>query len=283
MSRAPVILVTGATGRVGRHVVSGLLRAGAHVRALTRNPDAAGLPREAEVFRGDLADPPSLARALRGAERLYLFPHPQTAREVTAMAREAGVRRTVVLSGALADDEPDDHRGYRPVEEAARSSGMDWTLVRPGEFAANWLDHAEAVRTRREVRRPFAAAVTRPVHEADTAAVAVEALLGGGHAGAAYTFGGPEELTAVEQVAAIADAIGERIRFTELTPEQTRREWHDPEQGVTREVIDWLLDLYGSAASTSDRTGGAAAIRQVTGRPPRTFAQWARDHADAFR
>ncbi|MFI6296003.1 NAD(P)H-binding protein [Nonomuraea sp. NPDC050790] len=274
------VLVTGATGRVGRGVVAELLRAGARVRALTRRPDSAGLPAEVEVVGGDLENPESLTEAFDGVERMYLFPVADTARQVVAMAKRAGVKRVVVLSGALAEEEADDEEGgYRAVEVAVQKSGLEWTLVRPGEFAANWLDYAPDIRTRREVRRPFGAALTRPTHEDDIALVAARALLEEGHTGQTYVLAGPEELTVTEQVRLIGAAIGEEIRFVELTPEQARAEWYDPEQGVDHEVIDWLLDLYGDA----NRVPDTGAFQRLTGRPPTSFARWATDHAHDFR
>ncbi|QVQ52746.1 NAD(P)H-binding protein [Spiractinospora alimapuensis] len=275
------VLVTGATGQVGRGVVTELLRAGARVRALTRNPEGAKLPDGAKVVRGDLEDPASLAPALRGAKRLYLFPVPQTASTVVAMAEEAGVERVVVLSGALADQDDSDE-GYLPVERAVQASGMEWTVLRPGEFATNWLDYASEVRDRREVRRPFGKAVTRPTHEADIADAAVAALLTDGHTGQTYTFTGPDELTVAEQARTIGEAIGQPVTFVELTPEQTHEEWHDPDNGVDHDVIDWLLDLYGSSLN-GDGIPHTDHFERLVGRPGRPFAAWIHDHADDFR
>ena len=276
------VLVTGATGRVGRGVVSGLLRAGARVRALTRRPQDADLPEAVRVFEGDLEDPASLAPALEGADRLYLFPVPETARAVVALAERCGVERVAVLSGALADEDGEDE-GYRPVERAVRESALEWTLLRPGEFAANWLDHAPEVRERREVRRPFPTAVSRPTHEADIADAAVAALLVGGHAGQTYTFGGPDELTVAEQVRIIGEAVGEEVRFVELTPEQVHEEWYDPELGVDHEVIDWLLDLQGASVTGGGAVPDSADFERLVGRSRRSFTLWARDHAEDFR
>ncbi|PSK99088.1 uncharacterized protein YbjT (DUF2867 family) [Murinocardiopsis flavida] len=278
------ILVTGATGRVGRAVVTALLRAGRPVRALTRAPVTADLPEGVAVYQGDLEDPASLAAALEGADLLYLFPVPSTAREVVAMAERAGVRRAVVLSGALADEESaDDEDGYGAVERAVQASGLDWTIVRPGEFAGNWLDYAPDVRARREVRRPFGNAVSRPTHEADVADVVAASLLGEGHSGQVYTFGGPEALTVAEQVRRIGAAIGAEVRFVELTPEQARMEWYDLDQGVDHDVIDWLLDMYGASVDGPETVPPSDTVERVTGSPPRDFAQWAADHADDFR
>jgi uncharacterized protein YbjT (DUF2867 family) len=276
------ILVTGATGLVGRHLVAELRRRGHPVRALTRTPSAANLPAGVEIVGGDLTEPASLASSLRGVERLYLFPVGGTAREVVTAATRAGVRRVVVLSGALADhdDRPD---GYRAVERAVEESGLEWTHVRPGEFAANWLDWAPSIRERRVVRRPYGGAVTQPTHEADVAAVAATALVEDGHAGRTYTLAGPEVLTAVAQVDAIGAAIGATVRFEELDPAEARTEWIG--QGYPESFVDWIFALWAGSARDPVPTNEewAGVVSALTGRPARTFARWAADHAADFR
>ncbi|WP_068925970.1 NAD(P)H-binding protein [Planobispora rosea] len=275
------ILVTGATGVVGRGVVGELLRAGRRVRALTRRPAAAGLPGEVEVCEGDLERPESLRAALAGVERLYLFPVARTAAEVVALAAESGVRRIVDLSGAGADDETFED-GYRVVERAVEASGLDWTHVRPGEFAANWLDWAPSIRAERTVRRPHGGAVTQPTHEADVAAVAAAALLGDGHEGRTYTFAGPEALTVVEQVEAIGRAIGERVRFEEQDPVAAREQWI--RDGYPAEVVDWLFGMWAASARDPAPVDEewACVVPRLTGRPARTFSEWAAENAAAF-
>ncbi|MFI5910062.1 NAD(P)H-binding protein [Dactylosporangium sp. NPDC051541] len=274
------ILVTGATGLVGRHVVASLASAGHQVRALTRNPAAAAFPDGVEVVGGDLTDPDSVP--LRAVDRLYLFPVGRAARAVSAAAARAGVRRIVVLSGALADtdDSPD---GYRAVERAVEDSGLEWTHVRPGEFAANWLDWAPSIREHRAVRRPYGAAVTQPTHEADIAAVAVAALTEDGHAGHVYTLAGPEALTIAAQTAAIGRAIGATVRFDDLEPATARAEWIG--NGYPEPFVDWMFAMWaGSArdpAPVDDAWAGV--VPRLTGRPARTFARWATDHAADFR
>ncbi|MEV4091352.1 NAD(P)H-binding protein [Streptosporangium saharense] len=276
------ILVTGATGVVGRQVVTELLRAGRAVRALTRRPASAALPGEVEMYEGDLERPESLREALTGAERLYLFPVPRTAAEVVALAVESGVRRIVDLSGAGADDAAFGD-GYRVVERAVETSGLDWTHVRPGEFAGNWLDWAPSIRADRIVRRPYGGAVTRPTHEADVAAVAVAALLGEGHAGRTHTFAGPQALTVAEQAETIGRALGERVRFEEQDPVTAREQWI--RDGYPADVVDWLFGMWARSAHDPAPVDEdwAALVPRLTGRPARTFAEWATDHAAAFR
>ncbi|MCX5115797.1 NAD(P)H-binding protein [Micromonospora sp. NBC_00362] len=276
------ILVTGATGMVGRHVVAELVKTGHRVRALTRTPSASSLPDGVEVVGGDLTDPPSLEPSLNGVERMYLFPVGRTARDVVAAAKRASVRRIVVLSGALADTD-DSEDGYLAVERAVEDSGLEWTHVRPGELAANWLDWAPTIKEGRVVRRPYGAAVTQPTHEADIAAVAARVLVEDGHTGRTYTFAGPEALTTVSQVDAIGTAIGATVRFDELDPAHARAEWIS--NGYPEAFVDWIFAMWAESARAPAPTNQewADIVPRLTGRPARTFAQWATDHATDFR
>ncbi|NGO15314.1 NAD(P)H-binding protein [Streptomyces sp. HC44] len=280
-------LVTGATGNVGRNVVDELVRAGEEVRALTRHPEAAHLPAQAKVFRGDLARPETLADALDGADRMYLFPVPETAREVVALAREAGVRRVVVLSsGSVEAGLSDDFN--LPVERAAEESGLEWTHLRPGEFMMNALYlWGPPVRAERVVRWPVADLAGVPIHEADIAAVAAVALLEDGHAGRAYPMTGPEKITPREQIRAIAAAIGQDIRFEVVTRERAREfvNWQDP---ATAGIAEFVLEfdpedgLGYSAEEWAQALQPLDTVEQVTGHPARTFADWAHDHVRDF-
>ncbi|WP_329252950.1 NAD(P)H-binding protein [Actinoallomurus sp. NBC_01490] len=282
------ILVTGATGNVGRIVVEQLVEAGERVRVITRRPETAGFPAGVEAGYGDLADPATLAGPLTDVERLYLFPHPETAGEVVDRAKRAGVRRIVVLSsGAVTAGLDTDF--HLPVERAVEDSGLEWTHVRAGEFMLNrlWL-WGESIRAEDVVRDPYPDQGGIPVHERDIADVAVRALLHDGHAGAAYTLLGPEWITRREQVAAIAAAVGRDVRFERVGREEAR-EIYRKMGGFAAANADFLLGFrdYGGreiepeAAPPSGASGWSSmpTAEAVTGRPARTFAQWARDHA----
>jgi len=268
------ILVTGATGTVGKHVTEQLVRRGASVRALTRNPGRARtiLPEGAEIVAGDLMRPESLREAVKGVEAMFLIvssDEPQadlnTDPRVVAMAAEAGVKRVVVLVGF--------EEG--PVEEAVRGSGMEWTLVKPVEFMANVLaDWGPSIRGEGVVRELNGEARSARVHEGDIAAVAVEALLGDGHHGKSYVLTGPEVLTRREAVRAVAAGIGKDIRFIELTEEEARQRWR--EQGYDEESIDFFVQM----AFQTPEAGRTVlpTVEQVLGRPARTLAEWAAEH-----
>lgn len=286
------ILVTGATGVIGRAVVAQLIEAGVTVRALTRDPAHARLPRKAEVARGDLTDPATLATAFRGADRMFLLALPQTAHQVVAQARESGMRRIVVLSaGAVTFGM--DTEFHRPVERAVEESGLEWTHVRPGEFAYNKVAlWGPSIRAERAVRYPHPDRLQIcPVHEQDVAAVATRALLDDDHVGKAYTFTGPGRITLRDQARAIASAIGESIAFEEVTAEQALRAARD-HGGRTRAAAEVMLGftaLYSRPDAPAPPTSVIASadalptITQIIGQPASTFQQWADDHVADFR
>jgi uncharacterized protein YbjT (DUF2867 family) len=274
-----MIVVTGATGNVGGSVLRQLLEAGEKVRALTRDPGGARLPAGVEVVGGDLADPSTLAGAFDDADRLFLFPVPATATLVTELAAAAGVRRVVVLSSSAVTQPGDNMISvmHRTVEQAVRRSGLDPTFVRPGGFATNTLSWAPSVRAEGVVRAPYPGAAMNPIHEADIAAVATAALLEDGHVGAAYELTGPASITQAEQVRAIAAATGREVRFEELTPERAHAAMT---QVMPAEIADLVLGYLARSVDTVAEV--LPTVEQVTGRPARTYAEWAVDHTEDF-
>jgi uncharacterized protein YbjT (DUF2867 family) len=281
------ILVTGATGTVGSSLVAQLVAAGHEVRALTRDPRspaAAKLPGHVEVVRGDLGKPETLVPALEGVERLHLvavdgYGVLTTALEILDLARRAGVRRITHLGHndeSKADDDPVE-ADHRAVQHAIEASGLEWTHLFPGEFMANTWEWAPSIKAEGVVRAPFADWISAMIHEADVAAIAMAALLEGGHAGKTYAPTGPEPVRRVDAVRMIGAAIGREIEFIELTPEQAREHWREM---YPEEVIDWFLEMGEYVGITPPV---APDVEAVTGRPGRTFAQWAADHADDFR
>lgn len=281
------VLVTGATGHVGRHVVRRLAEAGHDVRAMTRNP-AAVFPAGVEVVRGDLLAPDSVP--VDGVDRLYLFPEPRTAPEVLARAKTAGVTRIVTLSsGAVTGGFDTDFQ--LPVEQAVEASGLEYTHVRPGDFASNtarlW---APMVRADRVVRYAQPDAPSLAIHDDDIAAVAVAALTEDGHTGRWYDLTGPELLTRRDQVAAIGAALGEEVRFEEVTA-AAAREILERQGGWAAENAGFLLgfDEYSAGGTSTDDVDWSTVlvplptVEEVLGRPARTYAEWARDNVAAFR
>lgn len=270
------ILVTGATGRAGRHVVEHLLVAGADVRALTRRPERAALPAGVEVVAGDLADPATLDGAFAGVTAMYLltiggddYATLTTGPDIAELAWKAGVRRTTLMWNGQDG----------PVERAVEASELEWTRIQPADFMSNCLSWAGQIRAGDMVREPFAASRIAVVHEADVGAVAAATLLEDGHAGETYSLTGPQALTVPERVATIAEAIGRPVGFVELTEEQARERWRADGHG--EELIDLLAAWQGDPPPSAYTVTGS--VERITGRPPRTFASWAAEHAGSFR
>ncbi|MFI8199748.1 NmrA family NAD(P)-binding protein [Streptomyces sp. NPDC085942] len=279
-----MILVTGATGAVGREVAARLAAAGP-VRILARRPERLGAAGDGvEVVEGAYADRAALDRALRGVASLFLVTNSPTEPDderVAAAAAAAGVRHLVKLS-MLAVEEPGAAdfitRRQRENERAIRESGVPWTFVRPRTFMSNTLSWAPGIRSRGVVRALHGDAPVACVDPRDVAAVAVAALTGTGHEGKAYAVSGPEAITAREQTAQLSRALGRPLRFEELGVDAARSALLAK---YPRPVAEAFLE-----SAERQRAGAKAAVvptvQELTGRPARPYRLWAADHADAF-
>ncbi|MFI2641883.1 NAD(P)H-binding protein [Streptomyces sp. NPDC018610] len=288
MTRTPMppVLVTGATGRIGRGVVDELLGAGVPVRALTRRAEAAAtLPAGVEVVTGDLTVPASLDGALRGAGAVFLlWTVPPTTAAAVVERLAAHTRRVVLLSSPHRTPHPFFRQPnpmaalHAEIERLIAATGVESTIIRPGMFASNspaWW--GPAVRAGDVVRWPYGAAETAPVDDRDVAAVAARTLYQDGHAGGDYVLTGPESLSQAAQVEIIGNVLGRPIRFEELSPDEFRAE---TEGKAPRAVVDMLLSAWGA---TSGRPAYlTSAVSDVLGVPPRSFSQWVADHVGAF-
>jgi len=275
---------------VGRLVVDELLRAGVPVRALTRRPEHADLPAGAEVVAGDLTIPASLDAALQGVGAVFLVWTAASATALEVIARfaahdSAEPRRVVYLSSPHQTphpffQQPNALRGlHAQIERLLGEAGLDVAILRPGMFASNALHWwAPQIRRGDVVRWPYGAVETAPIDERDIAAAAARVLLDDRYANADYVLTGPESLSQAAQVRAIGDAIGRRLRFEELSPDEFRRETAGAWPAA---VVEMLLGAWQAALGHPAFV--TAAIQEVVGSPARTFHQWAADHAAAFR
>ena len=278
------ILVTGATGAVGRQVVSQLVAAGARVRAMTRNPDAASLPPEVEVVRGDLTVPESLTGCLDDVDTAFLvWTAPASAAPAAVSTIANGARRLVFLTSPHRTPHPFFQQPnplatmFAEIEQLIEASGLRWTFLRPGMFAANSLSWwAPQILAGDVVRWPYADAPTAPIHERDIAAVAVRALVDAGHENADYVLTGPESLTQREQLATIGDVVGRPLRMEEISPEDARLELGFPPPAMNMLLNAWAAAI-GQPAFVTDT------VAEITGHRARTFRDWVIDHAEGFR
>lgn len=275
------VLVTGATGTVGRQVVAGLLAEGARVRALVRHPRTAALPSEVDVVVGDLQRPDTVGAAAAGAEAAFLlwpgFSAAGAAEVVAQLARH--VSRVVHLSAArLQRGEDGVIAGvWADVESLVEASGVGAKFVRAGGFAANTLEWAGQIRWGDTVALPHPDAARSLVHERDIADVAVRALVDPTLAGRAFAVTGPEVLTQREQARVIGAAVGRELAVVEQSPDAAREQYADRMGAEYAEaaLAHWATLVDAPERATDD-------VERVTGRPARTFAQWARDHAADF-
>lgn len=268
------ILVTGSTGNVGRHIVNHLLQAGQRVRVLLRDREAVkNLPSEVEAVYGNLTQPETLISAFKGVTGLHLMTMAsgellKTGSEIIELASIAGVKRVTLLWSG--------EKG--PVEPIVEASDLEWTQLQPVEFMSNALLWSESIRAEGVVREPFPNNLNAMIHEADIGAVAATVLIEDGHAGKTYTLTGPEALTIPDKVHIISNAIGKDIRFVELTKEQARERLI--KSGVSDDMADHVIGWYENPPKigyTVDPT-----VEEITGRPARTFAQWASEHIADF-
>ncbi|MGC0416841.1 NAD(P)H-binding protein [Embleya sp. AB8] len=274
MSEQRTILVTGATGTVGRQVVAQLLEAGTPVRALTRDPDAAELPAGVEVVRGDLCDRPA-PEVTDGIAGVFLvWPFAMVDGLSTFLDSAARYARRIVYLSSVAVR---DHE--RQAEGLIARSGPEWTVLRPNVFAANTLHWAEQIRADAVVRGLYGASAAPVVDEKDIAAVAVRALTGEGHAGKVHEPTGPTLLTQAEQARIIGEVTGRPVHWEEDTAQAARQRMLG--LGWPAEAVDDVLRA--QARTVTDPLPPTSTVEEVTGRPARTFREWVADHADAFR
>jgi uncharacterized protein YbjT (DUF2867 family) len=265
------VLVTGATGNIGRMVVTELHRLGADdVRALTVDPGRAALPAGISVFRGFLGRPRSVAPALEGVDVMYLAPHMPTVTEVCRLAARAGVRRIVDLAGP---------RGgiWQPIEDAVEASGIPWTHLEPGEFMTNAALWAAQIRAGDIIRDAYPDAVNAPIAPQDVAAVAAHVMMNPGHEGKAYPLTGPTALSRRQMIGLLGEALGRPLTYVELP--------HDQALPVFAEVqgaaASWYLDGLAHQAAHPGTTLHPSS--EITGRPATTYLSWARTHTDLFQ
>jgi uncharacterized protein YbjT (DUF2867 family) len=274
------IVVTGATGNVGRPLVTELAAAGADVRAVTRTPDTAAFPAGVEVVD-------SAVDALQGASAVFLNSRALGAQlaDVVAVAARSGVGKLVALSALNADDDfarqPSRFRGDRnkEVEQFAVDSGLAWVSLRPGVFASNFLGMwAPQIRAGDAVDGPCASASTAPIVDNDIAAVAARALLTDELDGRKIPLTGPQSFTNSELVSLIGTVLGRSLTYREAPPEVVRQQFI--RIGLGAEFADAYIALL---AETADKPALVThEVEKIVGRRAVTFAQWVAEHRDLF-
>lgn len=281
-----MILLTGATGNIGRELVDELDAQGVEFRILIRDPArAAGLAPRAERVVADLARPETLPPVFAGVDRLFLLTPgigaEHTAHAVAA-AQDAGVRHIVHLSSfnVLGDPMPAMGRWHHHREQTIRAAGIPATFLRPGGFMTNAYDWLPTISEGDYVLDPMGPGRYAPIDPADIAAVAALALTQEGHQGAEYVLTGHELLTIAEQVDILAAATGRdlRVRPVETPAEAVRARFP---HGAPPALADALVE--GFTLMRADTAGFRTdTVQRLLGRAPKTFADWCARHAHAF-
>ncbi|MFE2165611.1 SDR family oxidoreductase [Streptomyces sp. NPDC059447] len=281
-----MIVVTGATGNIGRTLVPLLAKAGEDVVAVSRRPEFEGLPAGVRHAQADMGNSASMRPVLEGADALFLLlggelnGHGESPNALVDAALDAGVKRIVLVSSQINSTRPEalSHARLREFEAAVRASGAGFTILRPGGFASNAFAWADSVRTKRTVFAPFGDVVLPVIDPADIAAVAAAALHEDGHAGHTYELTGPEALSPRRQTAAISRALGEEVAFVELSREEARGHMA---RFMPEAVIDGTLDILGVPLPAEQTI--SPDVENVLGRPAGSFDEWVARNLPAFR
>jgi uncharacterized protein YbjT (DUF2867 family) len=278
-----MILVFGATGNVGGAVVRELAAAGTPVRAVVRDPQAAGanLPPGVEAVAGDLGDVDTLRPALAGADGAFLLSGYAGTDALVAEMPAAGVRRVALLSSSSAptgDMANAVARYHLLSEQAVRESGLGWTFLRPNSFMTNTLQWLPLLRDGDLVRAPFADVAVSTVDPDDVGAVAARALVSGELDGRSLRLSGPEALRPADRARLLGEVLGRDLRFEAVPDDVARKEMGE---SMPAEYVDAFFSFF--VDGTVDETTVHPTVREVLGREAHPFADWAAANAERFR
>lgn len=284
-----MLLVTGATGNVGKAVLSELAGRPVTVRAFSRDPaklevQAANI----QVVRGDLSDADSVRQALEGVEAVFLASSfsPQMSELHTRLltaAKAAGVRRVVQLSGIGANTEICCARALRwlgQLEKLAHGSGLQVTHLRPTFFMQNLLQFGASVAKQSMIAGPFREGQWTWVDARDVGAVGAAVLLDSSHAGRTYTVTGSESLSYVQIAEKLGRILGKPIRYVDITANETRGRLQAA--GMSPVMIEATLELWDACASNLINVAPNDVVQKITGRPARSFEQFVIDYRQRF-
>ncbi len=276
-----MILVTGATGNAGGGVVNGLLELGAEVRAAMRPGPEESLPDGVEAAAVDLNDPDSVLAAARGTSAAFLLSGYEGIDGSLPHLADAGVDRVVLLSSSAAPSGDLDNavaRYHLLSERAVRDSGLSWTFLQPNSFMSNALRWVPQLENGDVVHGPFGDVPISTIHPDDLGAVAARALATADHEGETYRLSGPEALRPAEQAAILAKYAGRDLSFEGQSDEVARAEM---EGQMPKEYVDAFFQFFREGLI--DETTVHPTVQRITGSEPRSFEQWAEEHAESFR
>jgi uncharacterized protein YbjT (DUF2867 family) len=275
-----VILVTGATGNVGRGLVAALAARGESVRAVVRDPARVEVPAAAELVQGDLEFPESLTSALDGARAVFLLGGWSDMPELLRRIERARIEQVVLLTSRCVEGgQPDNPvtRMWLDSEAAVRDAGVAWSFLRPSGYQSNALRWLPQLRQGDVVRAPWPEVSIATIDPADIAAVAATVLTEPGHESATYALSGPESLRPAEQIEILAATLARPLRYEPLSDEQARAEMA---LDTPAPFIEAVFRFFSEGEF--DDSPVLDTVQRITGHAPRRFEQWARAHAAAF-
>jgi uncharacterized protein YbjT (DUF2867 family) len=280
---SPTVLVTAASGKTGRHVVTNLRERGVRVRAGSRTPGAAA-DESVTPVRFDLNDLSSFDGAIDGIDAIYLVAVADTGDAAPLVAplldrlESAGVR-VVLLSAMGAEQAPD--YGLGRIERMLAERDLDWTVLAPNWFAQNFDQSFFLPMIRNgALRVPAGQGPVSFIDTRDIAAAAAATLVEDGHAGQRYALTGPDALTFDGVARVISEVSGRPVDYIDVTPDEMREVLRSV--GMDDGYVGVMLGLFeairaGYAATVTD------AVEQLTGRAATSFGEYAKDHASAWR
>jgi uncharacterized protein YbjT (DUF2867 family) len=283
-----MILITGATGTVGSEVVKRLSARGVQVRVVTRDPQKAEAQRlpHVHVVQGDFEDVDSMRRACAGVDRAFLLTNSTERTEqqqiaFTRVAQQSSVRHIVKLSQLHADVSAPERflRYHAAVEAAIHASGLTFTFLRPNLYMQGLLNFRQSIQEQSVFFAAAGDARISAVDVRDLADVAVAALTTAQHDNQSYALTGPDALTFAEMAHQLSRAVGRTITFVDVPPESMRAALAD--LGFPAWQADGLLEEF-AMYRRGETAGVEPGVHEALGRPPRAFAEFARDYAPLF-
>ena len=281
-----MILVIGASGKVGGQAVRALVAKGLPVRTLSREPakiDALGLG--VEAVKGDLDDATTIPPALEGVEKVFLvaggFDIPTEETNVIEAAEAAGVAHLVLLSSLGADAGVASGPLHAPGEARLRSSSLSWTILRPAVFMANALMWRDTIRAQGVFYEPTGTGRHAMIHPTDIGEVAAEVLSADGseHHGATHELTGPEAISSADCATALSAVLGTDVHHVDV-PDEAFRDGMT-KAGAPPPLVDSLARYY-AMVKAGEFAMVTPTVESILGRPAQTFGQWAAENAAAF-
>ncbi|MGK2898306.1 MAG: SDR family oxidoreductase [Burkholderiaceae bacterium] len=284
-----MILMIGATGNIGSKVTEQLVAKGADVRVLARDTAKAraALGPKVQVVQGDLSRPETVTAAMAGADKLFLVTPmhlDQIAMKSVAIraAKQAGVKHIVMSTGIGAGPKAGAEIGrwHGTSQEEVKATGIAHTFLQPTFFMQNMLMFADSIRAQGAFYLPLGDSKVSWVDARDIADIGVAVLTEAGHENKAYPITGGVAIGCAEIAQTLSDVLGKTVNFVDVPLAAARQGM--TAAGMPEKLADMMNELY-ALGPAGHLAYVAETVKAVTGHAPRSFRQFALDHAAAFK